>query len=340
MNSDAETARQAWTTRYLHSVNPCQERILKQVNYGVTFYRKIWESLGLHAWFNLVRRNSSELGGFDSDLTAFFLSAMQILCPMSTNRTFSRRDELLIDFSSLRMEDIYCCLDGLETKKNKIIAHLNKNIEKIYNRTKTTGADDITIFCFEPFESYELKLRRANKARKAQHALGLLIDGEGIPVSYELFWENTSKKNPLLETAAYYTAESSLKKVTAAADREENSGLNRHNLAVTPRKYIVALPIDRLPTQIKDKIFSDEWDEVFVSKDDEETFKVKTIHQRSVPELGSEIIVTWSAWRRAQDLKVLGVQYETSRKLPEPDSVSNEPSIMSEVSKFTSVLRH
>lgn len=337
LNADAEAASLAWSNRYLRSIDLSQERVLKQVNYGIAFYRKIWESLGLHTWFDRARRNAKGSVSFDLDLAAFFLSAMRILCPMSKSRTFSRRDELLIDFSSLSLDDIYHCLDVLAEKKKTIISNLNKNLDKVYDRVKTIAFYDVTTFYFESFDSDELRARgmsKENKTNEVQVVLGLLVDGEGIPINYELFRGNTSEMNTLVEVVNHYKTENGLEKVTVVADRGLNSRLNLKSLTDLNFDYIVAQSIDRLPAAVKEKIFNNAWDEVFVSEDRGETFKVKTIHQRSVPDLDNEIIVTWSAKRQAHDLKVLEERYEKCRQLIEKGSGAVEASIKHGVRQF------
>lgn len=58
LNADAKAASQAWINRHLQSVDCTQDRALKQVNYGIAFYRRIWESLKLHTWFDRAKRNA------------------------------------------------------------------------------------------------------------------------------------------------------------------------------------------------------------------------------------------------------------------------------------------
>ena len=319
LNADAKAASQAWINRHLQSVDCTQDRALKQVNYGIAFYRRIWESLKLHTWFDRAKRNARGRIGYDLDQAVFLLAAMRILKPMSKSKTFGSRDELLFDFNKLSLDDIYHSLDVLADKKKTILSNLNRNLEEIYARVKTIAFYDVTTFYFESFDSDELRARgmsKENKTNEVQVVLGLLVDGEGIPIDYELFRGNTSEMNTIVEVVNNYKAKNKLEKVTVIADRGLNSRLNLKPLTDLNFDYIVAQSIDRLPAETKEKIFrEDNWDQEFVAQDGSETFKVKTIKQSSAPELGNEIIVTWSAKRQAHDLKVLNERFDKCKQL-------------------------
>lgn len=341
LNSDAEAANQAWVKRHLQSIDLVRERALKQVNYGIAFYRKIWESLKLHTWFDRTKRNSRGTIKYDLDQAVFLLAAMRILRPMSKSKTFSARDELVFDFTWLTLDDIYHSLDVLADKKKTVISNLNKNLEAIYARVKTIAFYDVTTFYFESFDSDELRARgmsKENKTNEVQVVLGLLVDGEGIPLDYELFRGNTSEMNTIIEVVNNYKTQNNLQGVTVVADRGLNSHLNLKSLTDLNFDYIVAQSVNRLPGSIKEKVFSDDnWDEVFVSSDFQETFKVKTLDQSSSPELDNKIIVTWSAKRQAHDLKILNERIEKCRQLVKRGTGAVNASIKHGVRQFLQI---
>lgn len=338
LNADAKAASQAWINRHLQSVDCTQDRALKQVNYGIAFYRRIWESLKLHTWFDRAKRNARGRIGYDLDQAVFLLAAMRILKPMSKSKTFGSRDELLFDFNKLSLDDIYHGLDVLADKKKTILSNLNRNLEEIYARVKTIAFYDVTTFYFESFDSDELRARgmsKENKTNEVQVVLGLLVDGEGIPIDYELFRGNTSEMNTIVEVVNNYKAKNKLEKVTVVADRGLNSRLNLKTLTDLNFDYIVAQSIDRLPAETKEKIFrEDNWDQEFVAQDGSETFKVKTIKQSSAPELDNEIIVTWSAKRQAHDLKVLNERFDKCKQLLDRGTGAVDASIKHGVRQF------
>lgn len=320
LNADAELANHAWLVRHLESLEQGSDRVLKQVNYGVVFYRRIWEALKLHSWFDRAQRNSRGAIHYDLDLAVFLLVAMRILSPMSKRKTFKARDELIFDFTQLTLDNLYDCLDVLASKKKTIVSNLNKNLETLYARVKTIAFYDVTTFYFESFDSDELKARemsKENKTNEVQVVLGLLVDGEGIPIDYELFRGNTSEMKTILEVVSHYRETNHLDRITVVADRGLNSYFNLKELRAMNFDYIVAQSIDRLPSEIKRKALSqDNWDEIYASHE-EETFKVKRIDGSDAFPLDHQIIVTWSAKRQAHDLKVLNERYAKCKELVE-----------------------
>lgn len=338
LNINQEAAKQAWVDRHLQSLPVGDERTLKQVNYGIAFYRKIWESLKLHTWFDRAKRNARGAIGYDLDLAVFLLAAMRILKPMSKSKTFRTRDELLFDFSDLTLDEIYNSLDVLAARKKTIINNLNKNIEAVYSRVKTIAFYDVTTFYFESFDSDELRARgmsKENKTNEVQVVLGLLVDGEGIPINYELFRGNTSEMKTIIDVINDYKTANNLEKVTVVADRGLNSRLNLKQMHDKKFDYIVAQSIDRLPASLREQALNQEnWDEIFVSDDGTETFKVKTLKTSSAPELDNEIIVTWSAKRQAHDLKVLSERFEKCKELLQKGNSAVDASFKHGVRQF------
>lgn len=338
LNADAMASNQAWVDKHLRSIVFSKERSLKQVNFGIVFYRKIWESLNLHTWFDRARRNSKGAITYDLDLAAFFLASMRILNPKSKKKTFEKRDELLLDFGGLSLDNVYDCLDVLAAKKKTIVSNLNKNLEHVYKRVKTIAFYDVTTFYFESFDSDELRARgmsKENKTNEVQVVLGLLIDGEGIPIDYKLFRGNTSEMNTIVEIVDNYKTQNHLERVTVVADRGLNSRMNLKTLADLKFEYIVAQSIDRLPAAIKREVLrQDNWDDIIVNSAGEDIFKVKTIRQCSAPELDNEIIVTWSVKRQEHDLKVLNERFEKSKLLVEKGAGAVEASFKHGVRQF------
>ena len=286
--------------------------------FGMAFYRKLWEQLGLHLWFDKARRNSQGGINYDFDLAVFFLAAMRILNPASKAKTFASRHEYIFDFSSLTLDNIYDCLTAVGKRKDTIIKQLNKNLKNIYDRVETIAFYDVTTFYFESFDSDELRARgmpKENKTNEVQVVLGLLVDSEGIPINYEIFRGNTSEMKTIIEVVNKYRSENGLNKVTVVADRGLNSHLNLKELDNLGFDYIVAQSIDKLSAEIKEMVFDGNWDNISYDDNGSEIFKYKTINIPTADDLNNKIIVTWSLKRQAHDIKVLNERYAKSKEL-------------------------
>ena len=83
---------------------------------------------------------------------------------------------------------------NFEFTENKLFKHLNKYIDKIIpERDMSFALYDCTTYYFESFTEDELRERgmsKDNKRNETQVVMGLLIDSDGIPISYKLFRGN------------------------------------------------------------------------------------------------------------------------------------------------------
>ena len=282
------------------------------LNYGIGMYRKLWEKLNLDTWFNQYSRNHKDRVRFDYDMAAFYLSACRILYPGSKKRTFERRDSFVYDFSALTLDNLYDTLGLLAASKETLVNHLNRNIAGLYERTVTVALYDCTTFYFESFDTDELRARgmsKENRTNEVQVVMGLLIDGDGIPLDYDLFKGNTSEINTMLQVVKRHREAAGLGSVTVIADRGLNSAFNLSELTREGFDYIVAQSIDRLGNSFKEQVFDGNWESVFGTEDND-TFKLKTIADEE-----DSIIVSWSLKREMHDLKVLEERWEKSCEL-------------------------
>ena len=282
------------------------------LNYGIGMYRKLWEKLNLDTWFNQYSRNHKDRVRFDYDMAAFYLSACRILYPGSKKRTYERRDSFIYDFSALTLDNLYDTLGLLAASKETLVNHLNRNIAGLYERTVTVALYDCTTFYFESFDTDELRARgmsKENRTNEVQVVMGLLIDGDGIPLDYDLFKGNTSEINTMLQVVKRHREAAGLGSVTVIADRGLNSAFNLSELTREGFDYIVAQSIDRLGNSFKEQVFDGNWESVFGTEDND-TFKLKTIADEE-----DSIIVSWSLKREMHDLKVLEERWEKSCEL-------------------------
>ena len=285
---------------------------IPSLNYGIALYRRLWESLQLDRWFDQYTRNHKDKVKFDYDLAAFYLSACRILYPGSRKRAYERRKQFVYDFSSLTLDNLYDTLGLLAASKETIINHLNKQISNLYERTETVALYDCTTFYFESFDEDEIRARgmsKENRTNEVQVVMGLLIDGDGIPLDYDLFRGNTSELKTMLQVVKRHREALGLSRVTVIADRGLNSAFNLSELAQEGFEYIVAQSIDRLNSDMKEQVLDRNWEYVFGSEDND-TFKLKTLTDGD-----DRIIVSWSLKREMHDLKVIEERYRKSCEL-------------------------
>lgn len=235
-------------------------------NIGHAVYRQIWDEIGIGKYLDNVTRNYKLK--YDLEKTIFYGATNRILAPDSKRATAMDRESYLIDFDDVTLGALYRCLDELAKRKDAIIERMNGSIGKLYKRDLTVALYDVTTFYFESFcedtpknedgttkkwpelteEQRQLGGLRArgmskeHRTQETQVVLGLLIDSEGVPITYEIFPGNTAETYTLLEVLERFRKQYAIKDVTIIADSGLNSLFNLKQLEERGFKYIVGYP--------------------------------------------------------------------------------------------------
>ena len=128
---------------------------------------------------------------------------------------------------------MYDSLDVLADRKDQIIKRLNSSIDSLYERDLTVALYDVSTFYFESFNEGDLRRRGMSKEHSTQETqvvLGLLIDSEGVPFTYELFPGNTAEVNTLMQVINKFRRQYKIKDVIVVADSGLNQLINLYSL--------------------------------------------------------------------------------------------------------------
>lgn len=164
-----------------------------EVNYGVDIYKYLWKELKLDKFLKNI------------------LSNTRIKYPLEEIMQIHVIDRLLNQNSNIKkyknnkmytLQSFYKSLSKIYTLKEEIQLHLHKEILNIKNRELSVCFYDVTTYYFESQKSNEILnfgYSKDNKLNQVQVVMGLLIDNDGIPISYELFFGNTNEFSTLLK---------------------------------------------------------------------------------------------------------------------------------------------
>ena len=172
--------------------------------------------------------------------------------------------ETNINNTLVEIEDLTESYDKtFEQTENRLFKHLNKNIEKIIpNRNMSFALYDCTTYYFESFTEDELKERgmsKDNKRNETQVMMGLLIDADGIPISYKLFRGNEHELHTMERVIDDILHNYQIKEIIIVADRGLNSKDNLKMIRDKGLNYIVGSKCNSVPDQIKEKKFDLTW---------------------------------------------------------------------------------
>ncbi|WP_145453231.1 IS1634 family transposase, partial [Staphylococcus epidermidis] len=196
----------------------------------------------------------------------------------------------------------------LASQKDCLEEHLNKLVAKKFNRNLAVAFYDVTTYYFESVLADELKkfgFSKDNKVNQVQVVMGLLIDDQGIPVSYELFPGNTNDFKTLEPALTRLKEQYGIKKLIIVADRGLNSKKNLLFLKSLGFEYIMGYKIRSGSKKAKEMVL-DESGYTVTSPE----FKWKKCgfqsHFRAdgkTHKIDDHLLVTWSLKRQQKDRK-------------------------------------
>lgn len=213
-------------------------------NLGYVFLKKIYEDLELKKFFCSKQKNLK----ITYDLNKIFslLVFSRILFPSSKKETFEKRNRFFEPFDKFSLEDIYRSLDYFTLYKDEIETILWNSTKEKYNRDTTHTYYDCTNYYFEiNYNDTDLVDENGNIIKKNYRKrgpeknhrpdpiieMGLLMDSNDIPLSYDLFPGNESEKLSLRPIHKRTKSKFNLGRTIVVADRGLNTSDNIYFLS-------------------------------------------------------------------------------------------------------------
>lgn len=207
------------------------------VNYGMLVLSYLYHKLDIHYFINNRRRYTK--AAFNHNHIFQLLVYARILFPESKLGTWRKRENLIgeMDFSE---DDVYRSLSFFSDHKKALISHLHKKVGELYGRDTTLMYYDVTNYYWETDEEDDLRKRGYCKSN-SKHPIvqmGLLMDKEGLPVSYSLFEGNTNDTLTLSPMMGQVYEEFEDSSVIYVADKAMMSGENRAEVIINRGGYV------------------------------------------------------------------------------------------------------
>lgn len=241
-------------------------------NIGSLFLNSIYKSLGINDVLNKAKSDSK----IEYDLNGLtkLLVFGRILDPKSKRATFENKDKYLFPVTASTKEaEIYRALDVLDKKASSIQIRMNTKIKRsaIGRNTELTYYD-VTNYFFETMygddDIYALDkegnkilddngkpiilekgLRKKgvckNNTPNPLVAMGLFIDNNGIPVSYNLFPGNTQDKTTFKTIIEKSIINKESDKVIVVADNGIYAQENMYLLVTNGNGYIISKAVKK-----------------------------------------------------------------------------------------------
>jgi len=218
----------------------------RRKNYGYILILMIYYWLGLDRFLINKQQRETKIKYNTSTILKFLLIS-RILAPGSKKRAFENK-ERYFDFERrdvFGLADVYRCLSHLSNYEEDIQRVVYENISKRYDRNTDFLYYDITNYYFEIDAEDDLRKKGVSKENRRSPIvqMGLAMDTDGIPVSYELFPGNESEKLHLRPMILRLKSKYELEKVIAVADSAQNTGNNIYYLDQGKQGYVFSQSI-------------------------------------------------------------------------------------------------
>jgi hypothetical protein len=164
--------------------------------FGHALVKQIWNRMGLSALF---RKNSGKRNAEAVEKAIYYLVAHRLADPASILASASEQIRYA-GIEPLGLNVFYQVLDTLAEQKDAVIEHLCAFFEKHSTRSGPQAYYDVTTYAFESTKWGELRMfgfSKDHKNNEVQVVMGLLLDNNGIPITYELFPGNTMDQSTL-----------------------------------------------------------------------------------------------------------------------------------------------
>ena len=299
--------------------------VVPSFRFGHALIKQLWSNMGFDNFFltNCGKRNATAVSQ-----AIFYLVAHRCADPCSIHASASEQNSYA-GIKPLGLDVLYDVLDVLSNQKEAIIRHLADFFERRTSRNGPEAYYDVTTYAFESTRWGELRMfgfSKDHKNNEVQVVMGLLIDNNGIPITYELFPGNTMDQNTLTRSVEKLKSLYRLEKITVVADRGLNSGSNLEYICKGGHDFVISYTLKRSPDSFKELVWNDDgWQDIVDLATGEITSRSKIVEQTlevkvpidkddgsaekkrgrprkyDIKKIPVKIHLTWSAKRAAKD---------------------------------------
>ena len=228
-------------------------------NFGYAALNQIYHELGLHTFLTNRQRHSKEQ--YDANTIMKMLVYSRLLFPASKKSSYDDREHFF-EKTDYSLDDVYRCLSFLDKHKENLQIWLNDHIKENYGRDTSLIYYDVTNYYFETDEQTDFLRKGVSKEHRPNPIvqMGLFMDNQGIPITYELFPGNTNDCLTYRPNFGRIKKQFDLGRVISVADKGMTTGDNIWYTINTPTHdgYVFSMSIRGAEKSIKDYVLEQE----------------------------------------------------------------------------------
>lgn len=231
--------------------------IVYRKNFGYAVISQIYHELEINKF--LINRQRSTKLDFDTNNIMKLLVFSRLLAPASKKKTYEDR-ERYFEKDNYSLDDIYRCLSFFNKHKSNLQIWLNDRIRQLYGRDTSLVYYDVTNYYFETDKIDDFKKKGVSKEHRPNPIvqMGLFIDNNGIPITYQLFPGNTNDCLTYRPNLSRIKKEYDLGKVVVVADKGMTTGDNIWYTLSAGDGYVFSMSIRGADKELKNYVLNDD----------------------------------------------------------------------------------
>ena len=232
-------------------------------NFGYAAASLVYHELGIHTFLKNRQRHSKE--EFDANVITQMLVFSRLLFPASKKKSYENRHRFF-EKTDYSLDDVYRCLSFLYKHKESLQVWLNDKIQKLYGRDTSLIYYDVTNYYFETDKIDDFKRKGVSKEHRPNPIvqMGLFMDNNGIPITYDLFSGNTNDCLTYRPNFSRIKKKFNLGRVITVADKGMTTGDNIWYTVNTSTKdgYVFSMSVRGADKELKKYVLDEkgyEW---------------------------------------------------------------------------------
>lgn len=237
------------------------DKIDNQINYsknfGYSILSSIYHDLGIHKFLTNKQRYTKE--EYDANTIMKMLVYSRLLAPASKKKSYENRTRFF-EKDNYSLDDVYRSLTFFHKQKDALQLWINDKVKALYGRDTNLVYYDVTNYYFETDKTDDFKRKGVSKEHRPNPIvqMGLFIDNNGIPISYQLFPGNTNDCLTYRPNLSRIKKDYGLGKVVVVADKGMTTGDNIWYTLSAGDGYVFSMSVRGADKELKDYVLDQE----------------------------------------------------------------------------------
>ena len=227
-------------------------------NFGYAALSKIYHELEIDKFLINRQRHSKEV--YDANTIMKMLAYSRILAPASKKASYNNR-EWFFEKTDYSLDDVYRCLGFFNKHKENLQVWMNDRIKEKYGRDTSLIYYDVTNYYFETDNQTDFLRKGVSKEHRPNPIvqMGLFMDNNALPITYELFAGNTNDCLTYRPNFGRIKKQFDLGRVITVADKAMCTGDNIWYTINTPTKdgYVFSMSVRGATKELKDFVLDE-----------------------------------------------------------------------------------